>query len=205
MKPSVPIQPYSVSILNPTVSHAHSQPVDSIRPSVSMHSPISIQCTLQFRLNPQFQWNLQSLFRLLRFQFYYHSQSDRQSRSFPTSGLSPTIGLNTPSNFDSIPSSNGTYSINPTTGLDEAFSFSSTFFGFNSTTFFKPTVSNVHSQPSIGLDPIIGINTTLLSFDSIIRSIDPNPTTVMLSPKPTIEFNKAFSLAEPTIPIRSSV
>jgi hypothetical protein len=113
--------------------------------------------------------------------------------------------FNTPSNFDSIPSSNGTYSINPTTGLDEAFSFSSTFFGFNFTTFFKPTVSNVHSQPSSGLDPIIGINTTLLSFDSRIRSIDPNPTTVMLSPNPTIEFNRAFSLAEPTILIRLSV
>jgi hypothetical protein len=121
------------------------------------------------------------------------------------SGLSPTIDLNTPSNFDSIPSSNGTYSINPTTGLDEAFSLSSTFFGFNSTTSFKPTVSNIHSQPSIALDPIIGINTTLLSLDSSIRSIGPNPITVKLSPNPTIEFNRAFSLAKPTVSIRLSV
>jgi hypothetical protein len=105
-------------------------------------------------------------------------------------------------NFDSIPSSNGTFSTkNPTTVLDAAFSLSSTFFGLNSTTFFKPTVSNIHSQPSGGLDPIIGINTTLLSFDSSIRSIGPNPTTVKFSPKTTIEFNKAFSLAEPTVSI----
>jgi len=129
----------------------------------------------------------------------------RQSRSFPTSGLSPTISLNTPSNFDLIPSSNGTFSINSTTELDEAFSLSSTFFGLNFTTFFKPTVSNVHSQPPSGLDPIIGINTTLLSFDSSIRSIGPNPTTVKFIPNPTIEFNKAFSLAQPAVSIRSSV
>jgi hypothetical protein len=41
-------------ILNPTVSHAHSRSVVSIRPSVSMHPPISYAT---FSINPTIRFN----------------------------------------------------------------------------------------------------------------------------------------------------